>query len=309
VAVSSAARTAHYPQGPIRLIVPFPPGGSTGYTAGILAAELQRILGQAVGLETHAGQFGINALRELVGKTDGHTLMVGNIITNSMTPVAHRADMPFDYASEIIPLTRLADFPMVAMVQVSTPADTLHDFLADQMQSSGRLRFGADFPGSPSAVDFMMLGRPMGLKVAYHESDGAIGILNDLVAGRIDIAMLNVATASQEIGRFKPLAVTGARRLANFPTVPTMAEAGYAGIGSAMWQGLFAPRGLSPDIVRLLHGAAVEAMRSDRGTAALERVNADVATSESPEQFAAQIDAEMSKWERAMPDLLALPEE
>jgi tripartite-type tricarboxylate transporter receptor subunit TctC len=291
------------------MIVPFPPGGSTGYTAGILADQLPRILGQSVGVETHTGNFGINALQELIGKTDGHTLMVGNIITNSMTPVVHRADMTFDYGKEIVPVTRLADFPMVVMVQVSAPADTLRDFLAHQMQNSGKLRFGTDFLGSPGAVDFLMLGRPVGLKVSYHATDGAIGILNDLIAGTIDIAMLNVGTASREIGKYKALAVTGSRRLANFPQVPTMTEAGYAGIGTGMWQGLFAPRGLSPDIVRLLHNAAVEAMSSDESKAALDRMNADIATSESPGKFAAEIAAEMTRWEKAIPELMALPGE
>jgi tripartite-type tricarboxylate transporter receptor subunit TctC len=291
------------------MIVPFPPGGSTGYTAGILAGQLERILGQPVGLETHAGRFGINALQQLVGNTDGHTLMVGTIITNSMTPVVHRVDMEFDYGNEIFPVTRLADFPLVVLVSLSAPVDTLGDFLAHQVRHSGRLRFGTDFLGSPGSVDFIALGRPLGLRVSYRATNGALGILNDLVAGKTDIAMLNVATASQEIGRCKALAVTAAHRLANFPDVPTMAEAGYPGIGTGMWQGLFAPRRLSPGIVRLLHGAAVAAISSDQSRAMLDRVNAEVAISDSPEIFAAEIDAEMIRWEKVIPELATLPEE
>jgi tripartite-type tricarboxylate transporter receptor subunit TctC len=302
----TSAQIAGYPHKPIRLIVPFPPGGSTGYTASILAGQLPSILGQPVGVETHAGKFGINALQELVGKSDGHTLMVGSVITNSMTPLLYRDQMTFDYGKEIVPVTRLADFPLVVMVHVSVPADTVGCFLAYQKQNSGKLRFGTDFLGSPGAVDFMMLGRPVGLKVSYRATNGAVGILNDLVGGKIDIAMLNVVTANQHGGRYKALAVTGSHRLANFPGVPTMAEAGYPGIGTGMWQGLFAARGLSTDIVRLLHKTAVEAMDSDQGRAALHKVNADVATSASPEKFAAELDAEMIKWEMAIPELLAL---
>jgi putative tricarboxylic transport membrane protein len=108
--------SAQYPNRSIRLIIPFPPGGSTGYTAKVLADELQKVLGQPVTLDVKTGNFGINALSELVGQSDGYTLMVGSVITNSMTPVMHRQDIKFDYDKEVMPVTRLADFPSVVML-------------------------------------------------------------------------------------------------------------------------------------------------------------------------------------------------
>ncbi len=306
---AAPARAAGYPDKPVTLVVPFPPGGSTGYAAKVVSDELARLLGQPFRLETRSGNYGINALQALVGNRDGSVLMVGSVITNSMTPVLHRADMKFDYDAEILPVSRLADFPSVVMTQLSTPADTVKDFLAYLQRKSGKLRFGTDFLGTFVDVDAIMLGKTAGLKVSYHATDGANGILNDLVEGRIDIAILNVATASANVGKFKALAVTGGQRLANFPNVPTLTEAGYQGIGTSNWQGLFAPRGMPREAVRTLFDAVGRAMNAPSAREAFAKVNAAVAVSESPDKFAAEIKLEMAKWEKVVPEVMALPQE
>ena len=113
---------ADYPERPITLIIPFPPGGSTGYTAKVLGDALEAIVKQPVKVEAKTGNFGINAIQDIVGKTDGYTLMVGSIITNSMTPVMHRDKIAFDYDKAIVPITKLASFPSVLMTQPANPA-------------------------------------------------------------------------------------------------------------------------------------------------------------------------------------------
>jgi len=302
--------SAKYPEKPIRLVIPFPPGGSTGYAAKVLADELQKILGQPVTLDVKPGNYGINAIKELVGQSDGYTLMVGSIITNSMTPVWHRQDIKFDYDKEIMPITRLANFPSVVMVSPSTPADTVKDFLDSLKKGSGKLTLGTDFIGTFVDVDTIMLAKTADLKISYHPNpNGANGILADLLAGKCNIAFLNVATATANVGKFKPLAVTGTRRLPNFADVPTMTEAGYAGIGTGNWQGLFASRQTAADIVGVLHRAAVKAMNSPETKAAFDKVNAAVTMSETPVKFAAEINGEMATWQRLLPEVLALPQE
>jgi tripartite-type tricarboxylate transporter receptor subunit TctC len=303
------AAAASYPDKPVRLVIAFPPGGSTGYTAKVLSDQLQKILGRPFVIDVRTGDFGINAVRELVGKTDGYTLMVGSIITNSMTPVIRRANMGFDYDKEILAVTRLADFPSVVMIRSSVPADTVKDFLAWQKKTSGKLTFGTDFLGTFVDVDAIMLGKAADLKVAYHANNGAIGILADLVDGKIDMAILNVATASANVDTYKALAVTGPQRLTNFPGVPTMAESGFAGIGTGNWQGLFVPRGTPAEIVGLLHTAAVKAMNAPESRQAFDKVNAAIATSPSPDTFVAEISAEMLKWEKLIPEIMTLPQE
>src|SRR6516165_7963389 len=211
---------AAYPDRPITLVIPFPPGGSTGYTAKLLAEQLSRALGQPVSVEAKTGNFGINAIKEA---------------------------------------------------------------LAHLKSTSGKLRFGTDFPGTYVDVDFIMLGRAADLKVTIRSANGALAILNDLVEGRIDMAMLNVATASANFGKYKPLAVTSSARLPNLPDVATMTEAGFPGIGTSNWQGLFAARGTAPEIIQVMHKAAVGAMSTAPAREEIAKVNATVVTSESPE--------------------------
>ncbi|PWT88618.1 MAG: hypothetical protein C5B56_08440 [Proteobacteria bacterium] len=300
---------AAYPDKPITLVIPFPAGGSTGYTAKVLADQMSKELGQPVNVEAKTGNFGINAIKEIAGRTDGHTLMVGSIITNSMTPVMHRDKLGLDYDKEIIPISKLASFPSVLMVQPGNPTNSVKEALARLKSAGGKLRFGTDFPGTYVDVDFIMLGRAADLKVSIRSANGALAILSDLVEGKVDMAMLNVATATANQGKYKPLAVTSTERLANFPGVATMSEAGFPGIGTSNWQGLFAARGTSPEIIRALHKAAVAAMTSPAARQEIAKVNAAVITSETPEKLAAEIKAEMATWEKLVPEVLALPQE
>lgn len=300
---------ADYPDAPVTLIIPFPQGGSTGYTAKVLADELQKIWRQPVSLETKSGNFGIDAIQAIVGKNDGSRLMVGSIITNSMTPVMHPEKMNFSYDKEINPISRLAEFPSIVMVRTDAPADNLGDYLAYLKRTSGKLIYGTDFVGTYVDVDAIQIGKMAGLQVAYHAVNGAAAILDALLEGKINFALLNVATASANIGRYKALAVTATRRLANFPGVPTMNELGFSGIASVNWQGLFAASGVSPDVVQTLHAAVTKAMATPEAGRAFAKVNAGIAVSVTPAAFADEIKAEMVRWEKAKPEVLALPQE
>ena len=308
-AAFGTADADRYPARPVTLTLPFPLGGSTGYTATVLARELGVVFGQSVAVETKTGHFGINALQHLVDNPDGYTLLVGNLTSNSMTPVFHRDKIGFDYLEQIAPISKLADFPSVVMTQLSFPADTLTEFLAHLNKTSGRVVYGTDFLGAYVDVDAIELGRASGLQVAYHATDGASGILADLLAGRTDIAFINAATATANIGKFKPLAVYGTRRLPNFPDVPTMAEAGFAGIGTGNWQGLFGSRRMPPIIIERVHRAVIAAMGTVSTKEAFKSVDATIATSTSPEVFAAEIKNEMAVWERMKSEIMALPQE
>jgi tripartite-type tricarboxylate transporter receptor subunit TctC len=291
------------------LVIPFPQGGSTGYTAKVLADELQKIWRQSVNLEVKSGNFGINAIQTVVGKSNGYTLMVGSIITNSMTPVMHPEKMGFSYDEEIVPVSRLAEFPSVVMVRTDAPSDNLKDYLAYLKRTSGKLVYGTDFVGTYVDVDAIQIGKVADLQVAYHAVNGANAILSALLEGKINFALLNVATASANVGKYKALAVTAPRRLANFPHVPTMDELGFSGIASVNWQGLFAARSISPNIIQALHAAVAKAMVTPEAKEAFAKVNAGVAVSISPATFADEVKAEMVRWEKAKPEVMALPQE
>ncbi len=290
-----------------RLLLPFPPGGSTAHTAEVLADALQRESGSRPAFDYQIGDYGLNALRGLVQTHDEHVLMIGNIITASMTPVIRRDRMDFDFDSEVAPVTKLAEFPSILMTRLSVPVNDVRGLLEFCRRRDRLLRYGSDFLGTFVDVDALEMGRQAGLSVALHEAGSANGVVASLLDGKIDMALMNVATATAYNGQYKALAISGPRRLSGFPGLPTMAEAGLPGIGVIQWQGLFAPRRLPPERLQGMHAAVVRAMNTPAARSAIEAVDADVLTSASPAAFAAEIACEMTRWELMKAQILALP--
>jgi tripartite-type tricarboxylate transporter receptor subunit TctC len=293
--------------GHARLIVPFPPGGSTAHTAEVLAAALKGEFGGAIALDYRTGDYGLNALRALVHAGDENVLMLGNIITASMTPVLRRETMPFDFASEVVPVTKLGEFPSILMTNLSAPVNDVSGLLTLCARRDHVLRYGSDFLGTFVDVDAIELGRRAGLSASLHEAGSANGVLAALIAGNIDMALLNVATAAANKGRYKPLAISGPARLGGFPDLPTLAEAGFDGIGVMQWQGLFASRRLLPTLIQSLYDAVVRVMNTEAARLAMQAIDAAAVTSASPAAFAAEIGGEMTRWESMKAQILALP--
>lgn len=292
---------------PRRLLVAFPEGGSTHFTATRLAECFAATFGHEVAVEVHSGDDGLDAVRALASAPAAETLLVGNINANSVLPVVREGSLGIDYAGALRPVTRLAEFPSVVMTGPDSPAATLREFLDGIASSRRPLRYGTDFLGTYVDYDVLALAQASGLSAAYRTTNGAVGILNDLVAGAIDLALLNVATASANRGRYVPLAVTSSSRLSRFPDVPTMAEAGFSGIGTSNWQGLFAARSLPLEAVAQLFSTARSAVESAPFGQALHEVDAEPAPSASPEAFEQEIGAEMARWAGNLPQILALP--
>ena len=291
----------------ITLVVPFPPGGSTDFTARVLAERLAVVLDRPVEVTTSTGDFGYNAVRTLLAGPDDQVFLVGNINANSVTPVVRRGQVAIDHWRVIQPVTRLAEFPSVICTYAAFPAGTLDAFLATLKRTTGRITYGTDFLGTYVDVDVIRLSKRAGLDRACMTTDGALGILGDLEAGRIDLAMLNVATATANAARLKPLAICGPNRLKNFPDVPTLDDLEFAGIGTSNWQGLLAARSASQECISKLHKATVEAMNDADTKQRFANIDARVALSASPGQFQAEIDAEAAQWEEYVADIIETP--
>jgi tripartite-type tricarboxylate transporter receptor subunit TctC len=304
---AAAARDAdRYPARAVRLVVPFPPGGSTEFAAKTLADGLQKIHGQPFVIAHTLGDFGIAAMRELLA-ADPHTLLVGSVNTNSIAPVLFRARLGFDYWSSILPVSKISEFPSVFVTRSSEPATSVRDFLGYAASTWGRVRNGTDWIGSYADIDAVILGRAAGVDVVNVErpEGGADGLLEALVNDELDMIFLNARTAGRAIraGRIKGLAVTGPARLAGFPDIPTMQEAGFPGIGTSHWHGLFASAGIPGEVANLLHASVVEALDMGELRAAFRDAGAWVTPSRSPAAFAAEIRAEMEQWERVRDDI------
>lgn len=291
--------TERYPDRPVRVLVPFPPGGSTDFAAKTVAPHLATTLGQPFVVESVVGDRGIAALRALAD-ADPHTVMVGSVNTNAITPVFFPSRIPFDYRQTITPVSRLSEFPSLLVVSASAPATTLPDFLEHAKRIGGAVRNGTDWLGSYPDIDGLRLARAAGIDVLNVERPGgADGLLAAVLAGEIDMLFLNVRTAGDAMraGRIKALAVAGPTRLDGLPNVPTLGECGFEGIGTRHWQGLFVSSRASAPLVRLLHRAVVQALSSDDTRGAFESAGARATPSASPEQFAAELDAERERWE------------
>jgi tripartite-type tricarboxylate transporter receptor subunit TctC len=282
----------------MRLLIPFPAGGSTEFTARTLAAPMGRLLGEPVTVEARVGEAGIAALRELAS-APAPTLMVGSVNTNSIAPVVFAERIDFDYDRGVQPVTRLVEFPSVVVTRRAVPAATLPAFVAHARQEWGRIRNGTDWIGSYPDIDAARLGRAAGIEtVNLAREGGALGLLEALLSDEVDLLFLNVRTAGMAVdaGTIRPLAVTGRERLDRWPDVPTMAESGFPGVGIAHWHGLFASPGVAPATVRALHHAAVDALGAPGVRDAFREAGARLTPSASPEEFAADLRAEMAGW-------------
>jgi tripartite-type tricarboxylate transporter receptor subunit TctC len=294
-----------YPARGVRLLVPFPPGGSTDFAAKTLAAGLEKLHGQRFAIEYMPGNYGITAMRELL-RGDAYTLMVGSVNTNSIAPVVFRNLFPFDYWSSIVPVSKISEFPSIFVTRASVPAGSVREFLAYAASRWGKVRNGTDWIGSYPDIDAVILGKAAGIAIenVARPERGADGLLDALVNDELDMIFLNAWTAGRAIraGRIKGLAVTGSARLAGFPELPTMHEAGFPGIGTSHWHGLLASAG-ARDVVGLLHASVGKALRSEEAQAAFQEAGARAVPSESPAAFTADIRAEMAQWETVRADI------
>ena len=282
----------------MRLLIPFPAGGSTEFTALTVAGPMSRLLGEPVVVEALVGEAGLLAVRELARAT-APTLMVGSVNTNSIAPVLFAERIDFDHGAAVRPVARLVEYPSVAVTRRAVPAETLPAFLAHARRQWGRIRNGTDWIGSYPDIDGTRLGRAAGIEVVNLARDGgALGLLDALVADEVDLLFLNVRTAGIGIqaGTIRPLAVTGPERLDRWPDVPTMAESGFAGIGIAHWHGLFASAAVARDALQALHRTSVDALTSPAAREAFREAGARVTPSASPEAFDAELRAEMAEW-------------
>ncbi|MGZ0106328.1 Bug family tripartite tricarboxylate transporter substrate binding protein [Achromobacter sp. KK8] len=304
--LSSAPFSAHadaWPQRPIRLLVPYGPGGSSDVVARAVAVEMSRDLGQQVIVENKGGGQGSIATVEAArARPDGYTLILGHVGTLAVNPTM-MPNLSYDPRRDFAPIILLAKLPMVFAVGAKVPAATLPEFVALARAKPGVLNYGSAGNGSAGHLAFEMLKTAAAIDVVHVPYKGTGAQVTDLLAGNIDAAAAGIPglLPHAQAGKIKIVAVGSAQRLPILPDVPTVAEQGYPGFESSQWFGLLAPAGTPQEAISRLQAAAQRALRTD---AVRQRLAHDAAdpSGAGPAEFAAFIDAEERRWSQVVKD-------
>jgi tripartite-type tricarboxylate transporter receptor subunit TctC len=292
-----------YPARPVKVIVPYAPGGAVDIVARIVTDEMRRILGQPFVIENKPGAFGILGLEEMArAKPDGYTLMFGNNNANVITPILYPKKMTIDVDKDVTPVARVADLPgFLIATKKNFPPTSFAEFVAHAKQNPGKVRFSTVGVGSFPQYDMEILARRAGLDLVHIPNKaGASGMLNDLVSGDAQVAFLNVATPAAMVraGQLRPLAVITEKRMPDYPDVPTLAELGHPGIGTVQWLAIFAPSGTPQGAIEAIHKAATEAVATP---AVLEKFKAQslrAVPTAAPADAKAFVQSEFALWRK-----------
>jgi len=294
-----------YPNRPVKVIVPYAPGGATDIVARIVGDEFQKITGQPWVVLNKPGAFGMLAIDEMVkSPADGYTLMLGNVSTNAITPVIYAKKMSFDYAKSVVAVSNLIDVP--AFFVVTTANDfapkTLKELVDYAKQNPGKVNYGTVGVGSYPHYDMAYFAKRAGdLDMrGLPNKNGAAGVIQDMLRGDVQAAFLNVASTAGMVqsGKLRPLAMVARARLADYPNVPTMKEAGFPDVGTIAWNGLFAPAATPKPVLEALHKAVHAALEAPEAKEKLTKQNFNVVSSKSLDEAATWLAGEMKHWQQ-----------
>ena len=282
----------------IRLVIPFPAGGATDIIGRTLAQSLSTALGQQVVVDNKPGAGGtIGADMVAKAAPDGYTLLMATSSTHSIGP-ALNPKMPYDAFKDFAPVSHVANAPSVLVVGQGSQAKTAQELIKLIKASPGKYNFGSSGIGTyPHLAAEMLKWRAGGLFVVHIPYRGTGLVVTDLIAGQIAFLMDSVVSAQPHVanGRVRPLAVTGAKRLASMPTVPTFTEIGVPGMEFSNWFGVFAPAGTPPEIVQRLNRELNAILRTPDVVDRLGKAGAETAGG-TPEQFAKTYRDENESW-------------
>jgi len=301
LAIPAAAQT--YPAKPIRIVVPYPAGGTSDILARSVGQKLAEAWGQSVIVDNKPGANG-NVGAEIVAKAapDGYTLLLADIGSLAISPSVYPT-LPFDPAKDFAPVTMVAYSPHILVVHPSVPVASVKDLVALAKAKPGKLNFAiSGVGGAPhlAGVDFALR---TGVDWVYIPYKGGAQAIADVAGGQADVT-LNGMLATYPLvkgDKLKLLAVSSARRMSAIPDVPTIAEAGVPGFESGSWQGVIAPAGTPPEIVSRLNAEIVRIVGTPEMRENLSKQGAEVRTT-TPDEFGAFIRTEKARWAKVVKD-------
>ena len=285
-----------WPTKPLRLVVPFAPGGSSEIVARAVAGEMAKTIGQNVFVENKPGAAGNIAMQEVANSTDEHTLILGHIGTLAVNPYIF-AKLPYDAAKEFVPITLVSKVPSLYVVHPDLPVNSLKELVAYAKSKPGQLNYGSAGNGSAGHLAFEYLKMVSEMFVVHVPYRGTGPMLTDLLSGRLQASAVGAPALLQFIkaGKLRCIATGTTTRLPQLPDVPSVAEQGYKGFEMTQWYGLLAPsRWPKAHIAKL----EAEAIKVTRSAAVRDKLAVDtaLAVGNTAAEFDAFIKAEQARW-------------
>jgi tripartite-type tricarboxylate transporter receptor subunit TctC len=289
-----------FPAKPIRIVVPFPPGGATDVAARLIATRMSEKWGQAVVIDNRAGAGG-NVGSDIVAKSapDGYTLVMGVTGSHAINTSLY-SKMPYDPVADFIAISQVAVVPNVIVVHPSVPASTLAELVALARREPGKLNYASLGNGTAAHLGMEMLKSAAGIDITHVPYKGSAPAVSDLLAGQVQMMVDGLPSALPHIkaGKLRAIAITSLRRSPALPDLPTVAE-NYPGFYADAWSGLFAPKGTPPAVVDKLSVEVQRILRLPDVREKLAGLGAEPVGS-TPAEFSAHVKREIDKWARVV---------
>ena len=290
-----------YPTKPVRMIVPYPPGGGNDTLGRLFAAKLGDRIGQPVVVENRPGA-GTLIGTEAAAKSppDGYTILLSSIATHALSPNLY-AKVPYDPIKDFAPITLLGVAPTVLVVTNDLPAKDLAELVAAAKARPGALAYASGGNGTPPHINGEVFKSVAGVDLLHVPYKGGGPALVDLIAGRVQVMLDTAASAMPHVrsGKLRAVAITGPKRSPEYPDLPTFAEAGLPQYDTNAWYSVHAPAGTPPEIVRRLNAELVASLKEPDVQARFKQLSTDP-VGNTPEEFAAFVRAELDKYARVI---------
>ena len=307
--VAGAAGVADYPARPVRIVVPFPPGGTIDVQARALGSQLTETFKQPVIVDNRPGA-GTTIGTSYAAKAtpDGHTLLL-TLRTIAVSPAVY-AKLAFDPVRDFVPISLVESTFWVFCAHPALPAKSFREFIALAKARSGALNWGVTGIGTDNHLAMEQFQRAAGIQVGQIPYNGGGPGVIALLGGQVDVMLVPGPLSIPHIksGKLRPLAVFGNARAPVLPDVPTITEEGYPGFGGGAWSGLFAPRGTPDKIVQLLNAEVQKYVRRNRETGTLFIEGIQVPESSTSKEMAVLVRDEVAKWQRVAKEVGLKPE-
>jgi len=297
---ASLAWAQTWPERPVRLIVPFPAGGATDLVARSLAQRVSKDWGQPLIVDNRAGAGGsIGSAEAAKASADGYTLLLATNSTHAIAPHL-MPRLPYDPVRDFTPIIHVADAASVLLVPLTLPVRSVPELIAYARQHPGALNYASSGNGTIVHLTSEAFKAQAGVSMAHVPYRGTALAIPDLVAGSVQVLFDSIPSGLPHVknGRLRALAVTGERRSALVPELPTVAESGLPGFSSLTWFGVYAPRGMAPALVARIHEAFAQVLSAPELTQSLALLGVEAAAPNSPQAFAAMVAADSQRWAR-----------